>query len=172
MFTSDERNHWATVGGMGVVKPAGSSSQTPWWAWLLLVGVVGGLAVFFWKVLMPTEAPSWKSPGFWDIFISSRFMIGLGRLSALVVGLTLVVYLVISMIALMRSGRWLSSVGLFRADATRQGVESATQDRDKLVDQLSAAQETITKQEQAIQDLRSGLQEALDLVRGVSRGVY
>jgi hypothetical protein len=129
--------------------------------------LLGGAFALLWFVLMPSTAPDWRHPSFWDALVDSRFMIGIVRFVGMAVGLVAAAYLVASMVGLMSSKRWLSVLGPFRADAdTRQSVTSTVQERDNLVEQLSKAQETIETQEQTIRELRSGLQSVMASLSG------
>lgn len=110
-----------------------------------MILVVGGVFVFS-RWVMPPTAPVFDDPSALEALIDSRLAVGVIRL----VGLAVAVYVVVSVIALMRGGRWIVKMGSADTDV----VEG---DREDLQSRLEAA-------EKETQQLRSILQQALPLI--------
>jgi hypothetical protein len=111
----------------------------------LAVAVPAG-ALLFDRLLMPGRAPVFHNPSVLDVVVDSRLMVGLARLSALVVA----GYVLLSVAARVRRGQWLSAVGPFTVD---ESVQGSTAENNELRTDLDVAKETIDAQAEIIERL-------------------
>jgi hypothetical protein len=87
---------------------------------LAVLAVAVGLSLAFDHWIMPPSRPVFDHPSAFDALIDSRLVIGLIRLLAIVFA----VYIVGSVVAHMRHGRWLVAFGGASADATDRDREN------------------------------------------------
>jgi hypothetical protein len=89
-----------------------------------LISLAGGFVAVFARWIAPHSAPTFRSPSAGDVLIDSRLTIGLIRL----IGVMVAVYVAASLVALMRSGRWLIGFG----GMSTSGLETGTLKRESL----------------------------------------
>jgi len=93
---------------------------------ILLIVIIGGAVVVFDRWIMPPHPPAFQDPSAWDVLVGSRLVVGLIRLLAIILAL----YVVLSVVALVRDKRWLVGFG---------GTRTEGLDRRKLQQQLREA---------------------------------
>ena len=99
----------------------------------VLFSVVLGCVIY---LLVPARAPNFSDPSTLEAVFDSRFAITLAR----VLMLFGTVYAVVSVVALISRGQWLSSVGPFKVG---ESVRTLEQDQERLAQELDDAVETI-----------------------------
>ncbi len=125
----------------------------------LLFPVVIGLAVY---ALIPAETPRFTDPSTLDVVFASRFTITVVRVAILFGG----IYAVVSVVALISRGQWLSSVGPFKVSDSVQALE---RQNDQLTRALDDAIATIETLEAQVEDTKSALEHAEGELSSVRR---
>ncbi|MDQ6727819.1 MAG: hypothetical protein M3066_16890 [Actinomycetota bacterium] len=125
----------------------------------LLFPVVIGLAVY---ALIPAETPRFTNPSTLDVVFASRFTITVVRVAILFGG----IYAVVSVVALISRGQWLSSVGPFKVSDSVQALE---RQNDQLTRALDDAIATIETLEAQVEDTKSALEHAEGELSSVRR---
>ena len=111
------------------------------------------------RALVPPTTPRFQDPSFIEAVFASRFVIATVRFAILFAAL----YVVVSVVALIARGQWLSSVGPFRVS---ESVRALKADRDQLARALREAVDTI----ESLQDELAQAERELRSERRAQRG--
>ena len=98
---------------------------------LVLIAALVGVVLLI-RALVPSEAPKFKDPGVVDAIFANRLTITIVRVTLLFAAL----YVVVSVVALISRGQWLSRVGPF---AVEDSVRTLERERDRLATELRDA---------------------------------
>jgi len=124
---------------------------------LILIGLTGwGL----YTLLVPSSVPSYTTPNFLELAFDNRVVIGLLRSAGVLVGTSVAVYLLFSVIVHVWNGRWVISWGSAKIG---RDVESLKKQRRDLKAEVKAANERNA-------GLRRDLEEATVLLQRVAEG--
>jgi hypothetical protein len=105
--------------------------------------------------VIPKRPPHFKDPSFVEVIFANRAVVTASRLAVLFAA----AYIVISVVALIQRGQWLSSVGPIK---TSEAVRQTVRDRDQLAQDLESAREVIEDLQDQLTSTTSDLVEALE----------
>ncbi len=111
---------------------------------LLVVGLI--------YVLVPSHEPRFDKPNFLEAIFASRFTIAVARVAIVFAA----GYIVVSVVALIWQGRWLSRAGPFE---TSESVRALTKERDRLAAELVRALANTEAVEDRLRQVRTDLED-------------
>lgn len=119
---------------------------------LLGLAILLGLSI---RALIPPRPPQFEDPTFLEAVFDSRFAITCAR----VLVLAATVYVVFSVIALIRRGQWLVGAGPFKVSESVRAIEREREQADESLNQAIA---TIIDLERQLEETESELSHARD----------
>ena len=119
---------------------------------LVLVGVAVLLFLAI-RALVPAKEPRFTDPSFIEVIFANRLVVTLARVALLAA----VLYIVVSVVALVSRGQWISGVGPIRVSDSVRTVE---QERNRLRSALKEAVDKVETLEDQLHDARDQLADA------------
>ena len=119
---------------------------------LVLVGVALVVVVAV-RALVPAKEPRFTNPSFIEVIFANRLVVTLVRVALLAA----VLYIVVSVVALVSRGQWISGVGPIRVS---DSVRTLEQERDRLHAALNDAVDKVETLENQLYEARDQLADA------------